>query len=135
MPIGATVAAVDQALAFIGQGKLHEANLELKKATDGLVEQSDVVAQPTVASAKPADAASASQPNARAEARAAEGPSVDTPLQVCRITTSGAALRKRASLLLRDFLWFSDFEAPRSRSRWPGAHRHHRLLTRAASGR
>ena len=61
MPIGATVAAVDQALAFIDQGKLHEANLELKKATDGFVEQSDVVVQPTVASGKPADTASTSQ--------------------------------------------------------------------------
>jgi hypothetical protein len=63
MPIGETVAAVDQALAFIDQGKLHEANLELKKATDGLVEQSDVVVKPAVASAKPADTASTSQAN------------------------------------------------------------------------
>jgi aspartate-semialdehyde dehydrogenase len=56
MPLGATVAAVDDALKLIGEGKLHEANLALKRAGDGMVEQADVAVEPApeVAAVAPA---------------------------------------------------------------------------------
>jgi len=46
MPLSETVASVDRALKLIDSGKLHEANLELKKVNDGLLETSDVLVEP-----------------------------------------------------------------------------------------
>lgn len=47
MPLAETSAHVDKALALIDQGKLHDANLELKKVQDGLVLSATVVHEPT----------------------------------------------------------------------------------------
>ena len=46
LPLGDTIAGVDQAVKLIDAGKLHEANLELKKVIDGLVEEQKVLVQP-----------------------------------------------------------------------------------------
>ena len=46
MPLTETSAHVDKAAALIDQGKLHEANLELKKVQDGLILSATVVHEP-----------------------------------------------------------------------------------------
>ncbi|MFN2166178.1 MAG: YfdX family protein, partial [Anaerolineae bacterium] len=61
MPLSDTMAHVDQTLKLIGGDKLYEANLELKKALDGLVRETTVLVQPTMAAAaQPAPTASGS---------------------------------------------------------------------------
>jgi len=57
MPLADTNAHVDKAIALLDAGKLHEANLELKQAKDGLVAD-------TVVMFEPADAVAADQGNA-----------------------------------------------------------------------
>ena len=47
MPLADTSARVDQALKLVEAGKFFEANLELKKAQDGLVRQTAILMRPT----------------------------------------------------------------------------------------
>lgn len=47
LPLTETSAHVDKAVALLDQGKLHEANLELKKVQDALVLSATVVHEPT----------------------------------------------------------------------------------------
>ena len=51
MPLAATSTHVDKALALIDQGKMHEANLQLKQAKDGLVFDTTVIVEPVNAAA------------------------------------------------------------------------------------
>jgi hypothetical protein len=46
MPLNETSQHVDKAIALIDKGKLHEANLELKKAKDGLIVETSVAVEP-----------------------------------------------------------------------------------------
>ncbi len=53
MPLTETTAHVDQALQLLNQGRLHEANLELKTIQDGLVLRATVVNEPVAAVPSP----------------------------------------------------------------------------------
>ena len=57
MPLSETAGWVKTALELLDSGKLHEANLELKKVSDGLVRETTVLVQPTVAAADQAQGA------------------------------------------------------------------------------
>jgi len=54
MPLKDTTQHVDKALALIDDGKLHEANLELKQVKDALVVDTSIVVEPATAAAMPA---------------------------------------------------------------------------------
>jgi hypothetical protein len=54
LPLSDTMARVDQTLKLIAGDKLYEANLELKKALDGLVRETTVLVQPALAAVQPA---------------------------------------------------------------------------------
>jgi hypothetical protein len=53
MPLSDTLGRVDQTLKLIDGDKLYEANLELKKALEGLVRETTILVQPTLAAAHP----------------------------------------------------------------------------------
>ena len=49
MPLAETSAHVDKALALLEKDQFHQANLELKQATDGLVVRTQIVVEPVPA--------------------------------------------------------------------------------------
>lgn len=58
MPLKETAGHVNEAISLVDKGKLHEANLELKKAKDGLVVETSVLLGPAHAGAAPPAAGS-----------------------------------------------------------------------------
>ncbi|WP_295383922.1 YfdX family protein [uncultured Thiodictyon sp.] len=72
MPLGDTTALVDQARKLIDAGKLHEANLELKKVEDGLVRENTLIWSPVQAPAESAKAPTESAKAAPPEAKPAK---------------------------------------------------------------
>jgi len=81
MPLEETAAHVDKAKALLDDGKLHEANLELKQARDELVTETVVMAEPvTPADAQAvADSADGKPAAADAEAKASAPAPSDRP--------------------------------------------------------
>lgn len=53
MPLNQTISFVDASIKLIGEGKLHEANLELKKVGDALVKETSILVQPVAHNAAP----------------------------------------------------------------------------------
>ena len=70
MPLAETNSHVDKAIALLDEGKLHEANLELKQAKDGLVADTVVMIEPTDAVAPDQAAVGTSQPEPQASVAA-----------------------------------------------------------------
>ena len=70
MPLAETNSHVEKAIALLDEGKLHEANLELKQAKEGLVADTMVMIEPTEAAAPDQVAADKAQPSSQASTAA-----------------------------------------------------------------
>jgi hypothetical protein len=74
MPLQETSNHVDTAMALIDQGKLHEANLELKRVKDGLIVDTSVTVEPAAVAAPAAPAIAPADKHSDAGADAAGHP-------------------------------------------------------------